>query len=195
MNKVWSILIIGGILLAVFFGDLNVLGDVIVSSTTDAFNIFFKLALLILFWNGIFNIAIDSGLIKNVTKILIKPLSFLLPEIDPTSLCMEYICSNIIANMLGLGAAATPLGLKAFEELQKLNLDKDRPSRSMNTFVLLNVSSLTFFPTTIISLRSLNKGTTDLSLIMLMIITTCFATAFVIVVDRIIWVFKRRGKR
>ena len=195
MNKVWSSLIIVGIVFTIFFGDLNNLGDVIVSSTTDAFNIFFKLALLILFWNGIFKIAIDSGLIKNVTKILVKPLSYIFPEVDKKSICMEYICSNIIANILGLGAAATPLGLKAFEELQKLNKNKEIPSRSMSTFVLLNVSSLTFFPTTIISLRSLSGGSTDGSLICLMILTTCFATMFVIVLDRIIYLVKRRGQR
>lgn len=192
MSKIWTFLIIIGCAYSLLFSSAEELGSVIVNSVNDAFSIFLKLALLILFWNGIFNIAIESGLIKNVKKILIKPLSFLFPDLDPKSEVMDFIASNIIANLLGLGAAATPLGLKAMEELQKINPNKEKASRSMVTFVLLNVSSLTLFPTTIISLRSLNGGATDMNLMLMMILTTVFSTFFVITIDRIICLFKKR---
>ena len=183
MNKVWTALLVIGIVVSFLTGSIDKLGTVIVESATDAFNIFLKVALLILFWNGVFNIAIQSGLIKNITKLLKKPLSFLFPDVDKDSVCMEYICS-----------AATPLGLKAFEMLQNEN-KKDHPSRAMMTFVLLNISTLTLFPTTIISLRAMYKGTTEFSFIVLMILVTLFATIFTILLDRIVYVIQsKKGK-
>ena len=193
MNKVWTALLVIGIVVSFLTGSIDKLGTVIVESATDAFNIFLKVALLILFWNGVFNIAIQSGLIKNITKLLKKPLSFLFPDVDKDSVCMEYICSNMVANMLGLGSAATPLGLKAFEMLQ--NENKKDPSRAMMTFVLLNISTLTLFPTTIISLRAMYKGTTEFSFIVLMILVTLFATIFTILLDRIVYVIQSKKEK
>ena len=188
MNKVWTALLVIGIVVSFLTGSIDKLGTVIVESATDAFNIFLKVALLILFWNGVFNIAIQSG------KLLKKPLSFLFPDVDKDSVCMEYICSNMVANMLGLGSAATPLGLKAFEMLQNEN-KKDHPSRAMMTFVLLNISTLTLFPTTIISLRAMYKGTTEFSFIVLMILVTLFATIFTILLDRIVYVIQSKKEK
>lgn len=133
-------------------------------------------------------------MVKNITKLLKKPLSFLFPDVDKDSVCMEYICSNMVANMLGLGSAATPLGLKAFEMLQNEN-KKDHPSRAMMTFVLLNISTLTLFPTTIISLRARYKGTTEFSFIVLMILVTLFATIFTILLDRIVYVIQSKKEK
>lgn len=195
MNKIWNWLLLIGILFSMLTGSIESLGNVIVSSAQNAFNIFLKVALLILFWNGMFNIAIKSGLIKNMVFILKKPLSFIFKNVDPDSICMEYICSNVVANMLGLGSAATPLGLKAFEELQKIN-NKDYPSRDMVKFVLLNISTLTFFPTTIISLRSVSGGKTEMSLVLLMIIVTMIATILTLLFEIIFYkVFERRNNR
>ncbi len=194
MNKIWSILVLIGIFISILTGSTEELGSIIINSATDAFQIFLKLALLILFWNGIFQIAIASGLIKNITRLLKKPLAFLFPSIDKDSLCMEYICSNLVANMLGLGAAATPLGLKAFQLLQEEN-NKETPSPAMITFVLLNISTLTFFPTTIISLRSMYQGKTSISLIFLMILVTSIATIFTLTLDRILYFITLRKKK
>ena len=192
MSKIWYILIVVGIIVSIFTGHFEQMGEIILGSCSAAFDIFLKLALLILFWNGIFQIAIDSGLIKHITHFLIKPLSKIFPEVDPDSLVMEYIWSNMVANMLGLGSAATPLGLKAFEELQRQNPHPDRPSRSMVTLILVNVSTITLFPTTIIGLRTLYGGKSDLSLIAMMILVSTFSTIVAILLDRI---FYRIGKR
>lgn len=192
MSKIWYILIVVGIIVSIFTGHFEQLGEIILGSCSAAFDIFLKLALLILFWNGIFQIAIDSGLIKHITQFLKKPLSKIFPEVDPDSLVMEYICSNMVANILGLGSAATPLGLKAFEELQHQNPHPERPSRSMVTLILVNVSTITLFPTTIIGLRTLCGGKSDLSLIAMMILVSTFSTIVAIVLDRI---FYRIGKR
>ena len=97
-------------------------------------------------------------MVKRFSQYLKKPLSKIYKELDTDSYAYELICSNMVANILGLGAAATPIGLKAFKELQKMCDNKEVPSRSMLTFIIINCSSLTLFPTTIISLRKLNGG-------------------------------------
>lgn len=186
INYIWNFLIIVGIIISIITGNFENLGNVLLSSTNDAFNIFFKISLLILFWSGIFNIAVESGLIKNLTRVLSKPLKFLFPELPKDSLALEFICSNLIANLLGLGAAATPLGLKAFEELQKIN-KKETPSRSMVTFIILNTCSFSLFPTTIIGLRKAYGGSSDFSLIALMILATFFSTLAGVILDRLVY--------
>ena len=194
INYVWNALLIAGIIISIFTGKINDMGNIIINSSNDAFKIFFNVALVILFWGGIFNIAIESGLIKNLTKAFKKPLLKLFPELNKDDIALEYICSNILANLLGLGSAATPLGLKAINELQKINPNKGSPSRSMTTFILLNVSSLTLFPTTIISIRTLYKGTTDIPLITLMLIGTIFSSIMAIILDRIFYYINKRKK-
>ncbi len=195
INRIWNALIIIGIIISIFTGKINDMGNIILNSTNDAFEIFFNVALVILFWGGVFNIAIESGLLKNLTKVLSKPLRKLFPELKETDKALEYICSNIIANLLGLGSAATPLGLKAFSELQQLNPHPDKPTRSMITFILINVSSLTLFPTTIMGIRTLYKGENDLSLLSLMIVGTIFSATLAIILDRIFYAIDKRKKK
>lgn len=195
INRIWNALIIVGILISIVTGRFKDMGNVILNSSSEALKIFTNVALVILFWGGIFNIAIESGMIKNLTKRVSKPLKKLFPELKEDDSALEYICSNIIANLLGLGSAATPLGLKAFEELQKLNPHKDRPSRSMVTFILINVSSLTLFPTTILGIRTLYKGNNDISFITLMIIGTIFSSMLAIILDRIFYYIDKRKKK
>lgn len=195
MNKIWYILIVLGLVICVCTNNVEHVGAVILESGTKTFDVFLKIALLILFWNGIFNIAIQSGMIKHLTNRLRRPLAKLFPEVDPNSLAMEYICSNIVANVLGLGSAATPLGLKAMEELQKENPNKQKANRSMVTFVLLNVSTLTIFPTTIIGLRKAYHGESPFNLILLLILVTVFSTCIAILFDRIFYHFEKRKKK
>lgn len=192
INRLWSFLIVAGIIISIFTGQFNNMGNIIMNSTSEAFKIFFNLALVILFWGGLFNIAIESGLITNLTKLFRKPLLKLFPELTKEDPALEYICSNIIANLLGLGAAATPLGLKAMEELQKRNPHPAKPTRSMITFVLINVSSLTLFPTTILGIRLMYQGHNPPSLIFLMIIATFISTFLAILIDRILYKIRKK---
>ena len=191
MNKVWCFLIIIGILISLLTGNINNLGNVMIDSSMKAFEIFFQTAILILFWGGLFQIAIDSGMVKRFSKLLKKPLKKIYPELDMDSYAYELICSNMVANILGLGAAATPVGLLAFKEMVKESKDGKTVTRSMLTFIAINCSSLTLIPTTIISLRKLNNGTSNLNLILMMIAATSISTFLAIVLDRI---FYRRSK-
>ena len=101
-------------------------------------------------WLGLMNIAKNSGLLDKLSKKISPILKFLFPEIPKNHESLNYISSNIIANMFGLGNAATPFGLKAMKSLQKLNKNKDIASRSMITFLVINTSGVTIIPTTII---------------------------------------------
>lgn len=195
LNIIWVVLILSGILYSIFTGNTNQIGEIILNSSLDAFNLFFKVALLLIFWNGMFQIAINSGMIKRVSKILKPILVKLFPEIPCESEIFEYISAAIIANVLGLAAAATPLGLKAIEEMQKINTDKRKASRSMITLLLLNISSLTLFPSAIISLmHSFNSKSTN-TLYLLLFVTTSIGTIFAIMLDKVFaWFYSRREK-
>lgn len=194
INRVWNVLLIVGIIISILTGRFDEMGEIILNSSNEAFNLFFNVALVILFWGGVFNIAIESGLIKNLTRIFKHPLSKLFPELSFDDPALEYIASNIIANLLGLGQAATPLGLKAFENLQKNNPHPDKPTRSMITFIIINISSLTLFPTTILGIRNAYDGINDMSLLTLMIIGTTFSATLAIILDRIFYLMGRRNK-
>ena len=187
MNKIWTALIVIGIFVSIITGSINDIGNIMIDSSMKAFNVFLQSAVLILFWGGLFQIAIDSGMVKRFSHYLKKPLSKIFKDLDTNSYAYELICSNMIANILGLGAAATPIGLKAFKELQKMNDNKNIPSRSMLTFIIINCSSLTLFPTTIISLRKLNGGTTNFSVILMMIIATSISTFIAVILDQILY--------
>lgn len=187
MNKIWTALIVIGIFVSIITGSINDIGNIMIDSSMKAFNVFLQSAVLILFWGGLFQIAIDSGMVKRFSHYLKKPLSKIFKDLDTNSYAYELICSNMIANILGLGAAATPIGLKAFKELQKMNENKNIPSRSMLTFIIINCSSLTLFPTTIISLRKLNGGTTNFSVILMMIIATSISTFIAVILDQILY--------
>ena len=187
MNKLWCFLLLTGILICFCTGNINELGNIILDSSSKAYEIFIQTAILILFWGGLFQIAIDSGMVKRFSKLIKKPLKFLYPELDLESIAYELICSNIIANILGLGAAATPIGLQAFKELQKLSKDKNVPTRSMLTFIIINCSSLTLVPTTIISFRKLYGGSTNLIIVMWMNISTTISTCIAVILHRIFY--------
>lgn len=184
-NIIWLILIISGIIISLFTGEINNLGNIILTSTSDAFSLFFKMALLILFWNGLFNILKDSGFLKRLSKFLSRFLRFIFPEVDKNSLALEYICLTLISNFLGLGIASTSSGLKAFKLLKEEVKTKTLPSKSMIKFIVLNISSLTIFPTSIISIRSAYLGNNPFWLFLLIFCSTLFGSVVSIILTTI----------
>ena len=191
MNKIWVYLIIGGLIISIYTGNFVDMGDVIIHSTKKALDIFINLLLSMILWNGIFEIAIKSELIHYITIILKKPLCLLFPDLKKEDVVLEVIAGNLIANFLGISSAATPIGLKAMEELNRINNQKKYASRSMIIFILLNASSPTFFPTTIYSLRSLNGANTSIKLFLLMIILSFMSCIIGIILERIFYRFSK----
>ena len=183
INYIWTIFIILGILYGVITGNVENVNNTLINSGSNAIEIIFNLIPLMCLWLGLMSIAKDSGLIDKLAKRLNKVLKILFPEIPDDHEALTYISSNIILNMLGVGNAATPFGLKAMQAMQTLNKDKDVATRSMITFLVINTSSVTLIPTTIISFRILNNSINPTGIVPLCIITTIISCIFGILLD------------
>ena len=154
LNILWVLMIAGGILFASFHGTTGKLTEVFISSSTEAVNLCIFMLGVIGVWNGMMEIAVKSGLMKRVSRAMYPFIHWLFPDIPPQHKANEYIAANMAANILGLGWAATPSGLKAMEELQKDNPDKNTATNEMCSFLILNISSLQLIPINIIAYRS-----------------------------------------
>ena len=186
VNVIWMLLIFIGIFFGLITNKLDIINASIVDSTKVSLDMLIKIFPVLALWMGLTKIAEDSGLLNKLSNKLSKPLLKLFPEIPKGDKSISYIASNIIANIFGLGSAATPFGLKAMESLQKLNKKKDTASRSMITFLVINTSGLTIIPTTIISLRMMYKSTNPTNIVFACIISTVLSTIGGIIIDRIL---------
>ena len=189
INYIWFIFL----LLGVIFGIINNidLTTSMISSGTKAINMILSIVPLMCLWLGAMKIAESSGLLDIISKKLSKVVRVIFPEIPDGDPSISYISSNIVMNMLGLGNAATPFGLKAMKELQRLN-NTTTASRSMITFLVINTSSVTIIPTTVISIRILNNSISPTSIVPLTIITTFISTFLALVLDRLFYILWRK---
>lgn len=154
LNILWPIFIIISIIYAIFSGNLDGLNKSIFESTENAVNLTLTLIGITCLWSGVMEIASKTDII-NVLNMILKPIvERLFPDINLKSRSYDNIIMNIVANILGLGNAATPQGLKAMNELQKENEDKETLSDNMMMLIVLNTASLQIIPTTVISIRS-----------------------------------------
>lgn len=186
INKIWSLFILSGILFYIITGKVDLLNQEILSSTKSALDLIVKIFPVMALWLGLMNIAEVSGLLKKLSKKISPILLKLFPEIPENHESLSLIASNIIANMFGLGNAATPFGLKAMKSLQEINPKKDTASRSMITFLVLNTSGVTIVPTTIISLRMMHGSTNPTEIVFACIIATLLSTIGGLIMDRIL---------
>lgn len=186
VNIIWMVLIVVGILYGLITNNLETINTTIVDSTKVSLEMLFKIFPVLALWMGITKIAEVSGLLKKLSNRLSPLLIKLFPEIPRGHESLSLIASNMIANIFGLGSAATPFGLKAMSSLQELNKDKKTASRSMITFLVINTSGLTIIPTTIISLRMMYGSSDPTKIVFACIISTFIATLGGIIIDRIL---------
>ena len=154
LNIVWPIFIIISFSFAIFSGNLEKLNSSIFESTSDAINLSISLLGTICLWSGIMKIASNTSVIEKLTKILKPVIKLLFPQLKNNNEIQKEVSMNIIANILGLGNAATPLGLKAMKSMQKENKKKDTLTDSMMMFLILNTASIQIIPTTVIAIRN-----------------------------------------
>ena len=158
LNIVWPIFIIISFSYAIFSGNLENLNSSIFKSTEDAINLTLSLLGTICLWNGVMQVASKTSVIDRLMKLLNPIIKILFPEIKNNEKIKKEISMNMVANILGLGNAATPLGLKAMRSMQKENNKKDVLSDSMMMFIVINTASIQLIPTTVIAIRnSLNS--------------------------------------
>lgn len=191
VNYLWAIFLVVGILYSVINGS-NSITDVLLTSGSKAIDMVLGLIPLMCLWLGTMKIAETSGLLDIVSKKLSKFIKVIFPEIPDGDPAIGYISSNIVMNMLGLGNAATPFGLKAMSELQRLNNNSDVASRSMITFLVINTSSVTIIPTTVISLRIMYGSTNASEIVGVTIITTFLSTIIALIIDRLFYFIWRK---
>lgn len=153
LNYIWSALIAASILCAVFTGSTSDLSAALIESGASSIQLILTMAGIICLWSGIMKIAAESGLTGIFAKIFSPLLRPLFPRLDKDSDAFQSITMNISANLLGLGNAATPFGLKAMEQLHTLNNKSDTASNEMVIFVVMNTASLQLLPTTLAALR------------------------------------------
>lgn len=186
VNKIWGFFIVVGTLFCLFTGHIDIVNNEILLSSKTALDMLLQLFPVIALWLGIMNIAKESGLLDKLTKVLFPLLHKIFPDIPRNHESLGFIASNIIANMFGLGSAATPAGLKAMKSLQEINPNKEVASKSMITFLILNTSGLTIIPTTIISLRTLYGSNNPTEIVFACLIATASSTIFGLIVDKIL---------
>ena len=187
INKIWFSFIFVGITYGFISGNISAVNEEIITSAKKSLDIFISIFPVIVLWLGIMTIASDSGLLNKISNILYPILGKIFKDIPKNHESLGYISSNIAANILGLGSAATPFGLKAMKSLQEINDNKDTASHSMITFLLLNTSGLTLVPTTVISIRMLYKSINPTSIITSTILATLISTISAIILDKIFY--------
>lgn len=154
LNIIWPIFIIISYIYALFSGHIEEINTGIFESAKSAVELTITFFGTITLWCGIMKIAEDSSLSQKLTKLLSPFIHFLFPELKKEDSCYNKISLNIVANILGLGNAATPLGINAMQALQEKNNVKNTLSNSMVMLILLNTASLQLIPTTVIAIRS-----------------------------------------
>lgn len=154
LNKLWPGFIIISFIYAVFKFNMNELNNAIFESCKQTVEMILSFIGVMCMWNGIMEIIKETTLINKITKCLSPLMKFLFPDIKRENKAYKEISMNIVANLLGLGNAATPLGLKAIKTLQEENSNKEELSDSMIMFIVLNTISIQLIPTTVIAIRS-----------------------------------------
>ena len=165
LNILWPIFIIVSFVYAILTGNVQNVNNSIFESTSSAVQLSITLLGTICLWTGIMKIAQKTTFVTRLTNLLKPIINFLFPEMRNNEMANQEISMNIIANVLGLGNAATPLGLKAMKTMQKENEKKDTLSNSMAMFIVLNTASLQLIPTTVIAIRASLKSVSPTSII------------------------------
>ena len=182
LNIVWPIFIILSVTYGIFSGNLSNLNSSIFESVDTAIKLTINLLGTMCLWCGIIQIANKTSIIDKLTKILKPLIRIIFPEVKRGSKVEKEISMNMIANILGLGNAATPLGLKAMKSMQDENLQKDTLSNSMAMFIILNTASIQIIPTTVIAIRNSLGSSNPTSIVFpVWIVSICSATVGIVV--------------
>ena len=182
LNYLWAGMMLVGILWAAFHGNMGSVTDSMIASAKEAVNLAIAMLGVMSFWCGVLKIGEEAGLLRSMTEKMKPVIRFLFPNLPLDHPATEHISTNMIANILGLGWAATPAGLRAMEEL--LNLEKERgnsrrllsASDEMCTFLVINISSLQLIPMNMIAYRSQYGSAEPTAIVGPAIAATAFST-------------------
>lgn len=202
LNYIWAVMILIGILYAALTGNIAAVTDAALDSAGEAVSLCITMAGIMALWMGLMEVAQKSGIIEKLAKGIQPFLSFLFPGIPKNHISREYIATNFIANILGLGWACTPAGLKAMEALAQLEQERGNPqycerakiqgkgkereaSREMCVFLIMNISSLQLIPVNMIAYRSQYGSVNPAAIIAPAIVATLISTIVAVIFCKI----------
>ncbi|MFD2045904.1 nucleoside recognition domain-containing protein [Ornithinibacillus salinisoli] len=183
VNVIWAFMAIIGIIYAMINGTMDRVNEAIFESANSAVTLSIGLISVLVFWLGIMKVAEKAGILRALSRLFRPIIVKLFPDIPKDHPAIGYILSNITANIFGLGNAATPMGIKAMEQMKKLS-GSDTASRSMITFLAMNTSSLTIIPTTVIAIRMQYNSLSPTEIVGTTIIATTISTISALLIDR-----------
>ena len=186
LNIIWPLFLITSFIYAIFNGRVYEVNNSIFESTKLAVDLSISLLGTICLWNGIMQVASKTRIIDHLSKILKPIMKKIFPDIKENDEAHKPITMNIIANIMGLGNAATPLGLKAMKLMQKQNREKDKLSNSMAMFIVLNTASIQIIPTTVIAIRNSLGSENSTAMIIPVWIATIFAACSAVFAAKIL---------
>lgn len=187
LNIIWPIFIIIGFIYAIINGKVLQVNNAVFESTNNAIEVIITMFGTVCLWNGIMQIASNTSIVKIMMKIIKPIMKIIFPELKENMIAYKEITMNIIANIMGLGNAATPMGLKAMRTLQKENNNKNKLSNSMAMFIILNTASMQIIPTTVIAIRN-SLGSEEPTAIMVPVWFATFCAAFVAIISAKIFI-------
>ena len=184
VNFIWMAMIVCGVFFAAIQGNMAELNEAILNGAKQGVTVCFGLISVLVFWLGLMRIAEDAGILRALGRILRPLVRLLFPQVPKDHPAVGYIISNMTANIFGLGNAATPLGIRAMQELQTLNPDPNKASPAMCTLLALNTASITLIPTTVIAVRMTYGSASPTDIVGTTLLATAIATLFAMLIDR-----------
>lgn len=192
VNWIWMGMIVISVLFGAINGRMEQVAEAAFGGAQTGVTVCLGLISILVFWMGLMRNAEDAGLVRKLSRIMAPVVRRLFPDVPADHPAMGYILSNMSANLLGLGNAATPMGIKAMQELQTLNPDKTVATPAMCTLLALNTASITLVPTTIIAIRMNFGSLHPADIVAPTLLATILSTGAAILVDR--WYRHKSGK-
>lgn len=183
MSYIWSVLIIASILFSLFTGNVIKINNVILTTSFEALKSYAFIASNIILWSGILEVCINSGMMKYITfliKPIIRPLF-----ITKNEETLDLISANLACNILSLGSAATPFGVKAMTKLQEESLNKEKESKDMATLVIINACGFTLLPTSLMAVRANYNGSNNDVVIFYIILISFVTTVIMLLINKV----------
>ncbi|MFD1850529.1 nucleoside recognition domain-containing protein [Oceanobacillus bengalensis] len=193
VNLIWAFMAIVGIVYAMFNGTMEEVNKALFESANEAVKLSIGLISILVFWLGIMKVAEEAGILKILTKVMRPVVVRIFPEIPKDHPALGYILSNFTANIFGLGNAATPLGIKAMEQMKELS-GSDTASRSMITFLAINTAGITIIPTTVIAIRMQYDSASPTEIVGTTIVATGISLVCALLLDRLFYYQSIRRK-
>lgn len=185
INFIWFFLLVVGIVFAAMNGRMALVTSAIFNAAEEAVKLSLNLVGIMCLWLGLMKITESAGVIHSISRILNPMIRFLFPTLPQNHPASGAIVFTLSANLLGLGNAVTPLGIKAMFELQKLNQQRESATVAMCTFLALCMAGFTLVPSTILAIRSAAGAENPGDIIVTTVVVSVFVTFLVIVIDRI----------